>query len=367
MRLIKYNHTALPMNRVLEYRYDYFILSENEINNTKLTIAEINDLKPITSTKIQKLALFFLEQYIIFYSEELYYKLNLKNNTLTCINSDLILRYCWDDTNCLIDFKKREFGFYDISSNKKNFSLKIRDQNFKIFFTKYGIIKISNKEKIDNYIILIDKKDGSELWTYLVSENISKVELFEDLLILTCKKYNLRTDSGYEGEIDWHNPEVFVVVFDTEIGKEKWRAQGGYHNIDKIRNCILSGGTRVIEYDLLTGAVICEQLVTKEGDNWIESVYYADNEGFYYRDIKGFFGKVRKSDGVVEWEFYLYDENMVKRQIGDFVLLGNGKFVLKTGPLSDANIMCIFDPMENLDFAHIRNGRKVIPKHLNFA
>ena len=134
---------------------------------------------------------------------------------------------------------------------------------------------------------------------------------------MTFKNYSLRTDSGYEDETDWCNPEIFVIVLDTKTGQEKWRASGGYHNIDRMRNSILSRGTRAIEYELQTGIIICEQPVTKEGDNWIELVYYSDNEGFYYKDIKGFFGKVRKRDGVVEWEFYLYDDSMIKRQIGD--------------------------------------------------
>lgn len=291
------------------------------------------------------------------------------------------------------DCNEEEIFFF--SSDK--YSIKKKNNSFKIFpfrnneieieyffseefisrFLPLGILEYYNQTKTNNWLRLIDPATGNEKWKINYPYEIGRVQECNDIIILNYAEYSgIRVDDGYEGEIDWGNPLRYNIALNSETGKEVWKIlrprHGIDHNIDKTRGtflCMQSNfynkqygvieSANVLEIDIKTGNRLLD-IEVKPLDAMGFIPHFADEEAVYYTNHYGSFGKIRRNDGLVEWEFDLVDEKKGKRKVLNWLKLGNGKFVLQTHPNhKNGDLTCIFDPLLNLEEASVRDGVRI--------
>jgi hypothetical protein len=164
----------------------------------------------------------------------------------------------------------------------------------------------------------------------------------------------------------------YIVALNAQTGEELWCiSRGGYLNftLDKDYGVVLCMqvldkskefghiiSAQALEVDMHTGQYLSSPTVTLTEHHGFEPKF-VDETAFYYTNQLGSFGKIRKTDGLVEWEFDLIDEKKCKRIVLDCLKLGNGKFVLQTPPNhKNGDLKCIFDPTENMEHASVING-----------
>lgn len=245
-----------------------------------------------------------------------------------------------------------------------------------LLFIKTNIIEYYNWNRTNNYLRCINPDGGAELWRLDLPWHIGKIDIYEHYIIFEYREYPNVYESGpFAGEIIEHERIEHTICLDGNTGQELWRWPGGYQKIDPQYGVILTGlrvadeegyriGSRTIELDIATGKELTNQLLTPFVEDSIFGTDFVDETAIYYRHDKGAFGKINKADGSIVWEFFLIDENNKKRILGNWLKLGNGKFVLQalTHTKNGENLgelMCIFDPEENMEFSNVKNGVRV--------
>jgi len=211
--------------------------------------------------------------------------------------------------------------------------------------------------KENSSIKAINLTNGNEKWKKEFPWQIGRCEHFNNLLLVDYRAYEkIRKDKGYEGQIDWYHPEYYIIALDAETGEEIWKMKAKLSFIDRNAGSILKGGNEVREIDINTGEIKNQVKIVPENHPGY-SVMKTDEAGYYYINSYGSFGKINKQTGIIEWEFDLRDEKGGKRELGNWLVLGNGKLVLQALPNHpNGDLMCIFDPNENMEVANIVKG-----------
>lgn len=233
-----------------------------------------------------------------------------------------------------------------------------REPGIEYMFFRTSILKIKMRDSTNSWIKCVDGDNGNEKWIAKYPWKIVRCEQFHNVLVVDYHSYeNIRDDEGYEGQIHWSKPNIYTIVIDIETGQELWRKRMAYSKIDKQFGVILGGVNKVSETDIHSGKMITEIIVNPSySDSYFPD--FVDEEYIYYVHFNGSFGRIRKSDGVIDWEFQLEDDRGEKRKLSNWLLLGNGKLILES-MIGEQSFSCIFDPKENLEFATIRNGIKL--------
>jgi outer membrane protein assembly factor BamB len=274
-------------------------------------------------------------------------------------------------------YKEGELFSFSSFDGKSEYKYSWKDNNYGKIFIGYGILEYFNNEKSNTWLRLLNPLTGHELWKTTYEWQILDVKEYDGVITLTYKDYSpLRSDEGYEGQRDWHNPIIYNIAIDAETGKELWRLHrpmwGIHYSIDKERSAYLCmqvtqynqqygriEKASVLELDLKTGSTITS-LDVQPVDAMGFLPKFGDDEGIFYRNHYGSFGKIRRKDGTVLWEFDLVDEQGAKRIALDWVKLGNGKLVITTPPNhKNGDLTCIFDVEENMSEASVVNGVRV--------
>ncbi|SMG52298.1 hypothetical protein SAMN05661096_03909 [Marivirga sericea] len=231
-----------------------------------------------------------------------------------------------------------------------------------LFFYKNFIIEAEMfHKKQNNWLKCIEPSTGNEKWRLDFEWQIVRCEAYQHLLILDYNHYELRTDKGYEDQMNWENPIKYTIAINAETGDEAWRHNFRYNTIDYENGLVLSGGHTAKSVDMATGKLTRDVTIIPE-DLYGYRLRFSDEEGFYYIHHRGSFGKISKTSGNVLWEFDLLDEQGAKRKLTDWLLLGNGKLVLSTLPNHpNGDFTCIFDPEENMEYSNIIDGKRVKP------
>jgi outer membrane protein assembly factor BamB len=233
-----------------------------------------------------------------------------------------------------------------------------RESGIEYMFFRTSILQIKMRDSTNSWIKCIDGNNGNEKWTAKYPWRIARCEQFHNVLVVDYHAYeNIRDDEGYEGQIHWSRPNIYTIVIDIETGHELWRKQIAHSKVDKQHGIILGGDRKILELDILSSAVLSEVDVVPDSYGGYFP-HFVDEDSIYYTADKGAFGKIRKSDGVIVWEFQFEDDRGEKRKLSNWLLLSNGKLILES-MIGEESFSCIFDPRENLEFATIRNGIKL--------
>lgn len=232
-------------------------------------------------------------------------------------------------------------------------------------FIEAGILEYFDNTSRNNWLRLIDPATGQQVWRVDYPKAISYLTEYDGVIVFTYIDYRddvmaLTYDPSY------------IVALNAQTGEELWRiSRGGYLNftLDKDHGVVLCMqvldkskeyghiiAAQALEIDLHTGLFLSSPTVTLMEHHGFEPKF-VDETAFYYTNDLGSFGKIKKSDGLVEWEFDLIDDKGSKRKVQDWLKLGNGKFVLQTPPNhKNGDFSCIFDPAENMEHASVVNG-----------
>lgn len=286
-----------------------------------------------------------------------FYLYHIESGKLDFIDSQILPQYEWSD-EVVLCFDKEQ---------KEN---AIRLHNIELFRYKYaypqvarpcetGIMLFDCDAKENNWVSVLDHHTGKEKWRVDYHWHITRIEAHKQCIIFTYEAYDtIRTDEGFEGIRDWYNPDFFTIVLDGNTGTELWRQPYEYSHIDKENDVVLFGEYqlitdkgRVLECDLATGRVLTYVAPSAPADHG-HKPDFVDQEGIYFRTEEGTFGKIRKTDGKVLWEFHLLDHKGAKRKIYNWCLLGNANLVLE-GDRNHRNggFVCVFNPNENLEYS----------------
>lgn len=369
---MKYNKleiNSFPFYEWILDGYLYFLVLESN-GESKLSSFSGIDFS-LTCRRDIRCNVFFpweMEMYYYHTDDNIVKKINLNTFKISESRSKLIPKYSWGDLVCYFNLTN---GIYEIINynGEKVYGFEIKHP-ISVCYGIFGIYELYNAHKQNNWVRCIFPNRGEEKWRADFSWKINRLEQFEELLVLDYHAYEtIRSDEGYEGQIDWHNPKRYSIVIDSKTGTEMWRSPIGFQKMDK-RNGVLVTGTidefdsrtgsitaeSVIEIDIKTGKVLTKVAV-KPVDRLGYYLHFVDKEGIYYTNHYGSFGKISKQNGDVLWEFDLLDEKGVKRKVSNWLLLGNGKLVLQAMPNHpNGNLMCIFDPTENMGFSNIKDG-----------
>lgn len=363
MKLSQPEINIFPSNGYSQFNYDYFIGHTIVDKLLVFGIFSKENFSLIKKFEFNMLSHFFCDGEIIFYdNKENYGVLNMNTLNLHMHSSYLVPEYKWNSLLCYFNQQNRSNEIRD-SSNKLLFSYQFKHP-IAYQCVSGGILEYFKFEKTKNWIRCLDPNGGREKWKISFSWKIARLEVYENLIILNYLAYeNIRSDPGYEGQIHWESPNEYTIVIDSDTGKEVWRLPFRYHFMDRQNGIVLTarinefnkntGATvsaSAIEIDIKTGKILTDINISPM-DHFGYKIRLADTDAIYYSNHYFGFGKIRKNDGVIEWEFNLTNEKGEKNKIVDFILLGNKKLLLSslTEPL-----IYIFDPYENLEYSTIK-------------
>jgi len=198
--------------------------------------------------------------------------------------------------------------------------------------------------ELDNGLIkCTDLNSGEEKWRKILNGKIVRIESYNDSVIIDC-----------------YDKLGFTIALDIETGKVVWKHLFSYSKIDYDNGVILSGKDRnILEVEVSTGR-IKNDLTVNVPIHLGYNPHFTDDDGIYYLTHDHSFGKVRKADGTILWEFDLIDEKGEKRKLSDWLLLGNGNLVLQAIPNHpNGDLTCVFNPKENLQYSKVKDGRRI--------
>jgi outer membrane protein assembly factor BamB len=301
----------------------------------------------------------FLDDEVIFYNykNSSYVVFDIRTCEKIRFDQNDVLEYRWNDAELYLE---KSVGYKTILDGQKVYSF-VPENDISYLWIKNGIIEFFKNKKQNNWLKCIEPSTGNEKWRLDFKWHIVRCEAYQHLLILDYNHYELRTDKGYEDQMNWENPIKYTIAINAETGDEEWRHNFRYNTIDYENGLVLSGGHTAKSVDMATGKLIRDVTIIPE-DLYGYRLRFSDEEGFYYIHHRGSFGKISKTSGNVLWEFDLLDEQGAKRKLTDWLLLGNGKLVLSTLPNHpNGDFTCIFDPEENMEYSNIIDGKRVKP------
>src|SRR6056297_841576 len=343
---------------------DLIINCRNSEEETEINFLSKNDYKLVDSIEVKEETFISSinkgEIILYHFNKSGYYKVDIEARDKLFVQKDFVPEYTWESGVVLYLDRVNRFYKCIVNVDKEVFSFEPKYPISNHWF-EHGILFYQNDGKENNWIKCIDPNNGDDLWKIEFPWQFVRLELYQGLIILDYHAYeNIRTDAGYKGERDWSNPSRYTIAIDGETGDELWRLPFTYSKLDHDRGVILSGSdNNLLEVQVSTGEIksdIETSLSTYLGYN----PHFADDDGIYYLTHDHSFGKVRKADGTILWEFDLLDKKGKKRRLSDWLLLGNGSLVLQASPNHlNGDLTCVFDPKENLHYSRIRNGVRI--------
>lgn len=294
-----------------------------------------------------------------------YYRYKIKERKLERLDGELVLVYAWNN-GLELKFDRDNLSYFICDLTGRIIYTLVKETNQSYEWIKFGILIFDRFNKSNSLVKCLDPADGKEKWRFAITAEIIRLETYKGLIILEYNSYNNVIRNEGHSEIDLYNSNTFTLALDETSGSEVWKFPFAYSKIDYENGLILFGNddiqnnARVLEVDIFTGAIITELLVSPSTEFGYYP-YFSDREGIYYKTRKGAFGKVKKTDGVILWEFDLLDDHGNKRRITDWLLLGNGNLVLRSLPYhqKDSDIKCIFNPSENIAFSKVQYGERI--------
>jgi hypothetical protein len=363
-------YTAIAYNKYVPFKYDYLISGSIRKKRLCMNFHNPMDYSLLSELCIEKSSIYYLKDHLVFSNQhDKYWKLSLKDFELIEKKKPLVPRYEWDDCTCYFDINKKHFEVRNLS-NELLYSYK-SEYPLMVKFLSKGITEYYNNERQNNWIRCIDPNGGMEKWRIDFPWKIVRLEEFENLIVLNYHAYeNIREDRGYEGVTHWENPNKYSVVINAETGKEVWKLPFGYQKMDRANGILVTSmidefdkktgsiiNARALEVNIRTGKILTDVEV-QPMDKFGYHLHFVDREAFYYLNHYGSFGKIRKVDGKIEWEFDLVDATGAKRKLSDWILLGNGQLVLQAMPnRTNGDLVCIFDPKANMELSNIKDGK----------
>ena len=376
MKAVSLNINSLPFNRKLPFLWEGFLVGSSNVNDGWIKKLSTEDYSEVAHIEISYNVYSYLKDGLYFYhSKDKSIKLlDVDSFRISNIPGHLFPKYKWEDLICHHNLLSKE---YEVFSKQGDKTFEFKYQNpLATNFINSGILLYQNNEKKNNWIRCLNPDGGSEKWKKEFSWQFVRLETYDNLIVLEYQAYDkIRTDKGYEGERDWYNPDKYTIVLDGDTGVEIWRYPNSYHQIDYEKGVVLIGNVKsrlpsgkieslsAVELNIRDGNVLTNVEVTPSIER-VPNFHFVDESGIYYTSHDGTFGKISKTAGAILWEFDLIDEKGEKRQLSDWLLLGNGNLVLQAmSNHSNGNLTCIFNPEENLEYSKVNNGERISPDY----
>ncbi|MBK7787924.1 MAG: PQQ-binding-like beta-propeller repeat protein [Saprospiraceae bacterium] len=300
-----------------------------------------------------------------------FYKVEIDSKKMLFVQKDDVPEYKWKSgVTLFLDRVNRNY-ICKVKGKDEVFSF---EPNFPISYRWFdcGILFYQNNEKENSWIKCLNPDGGSEKWKKQFAWQFARLEAYDNLIVLEYHAYDkIRTDEGYEGERDWYDPNKYTIVLDGDTGEEIWQYPNGYHQIDYEKGIVLIGNINsrlssgkieslsVVELKINDGNVLSE-VVVRPAIERVTNFHFVDESGIYYTSHDGSFGKISKTDGTILWEFDLIDDKGEKRELTDWLLLGNGNLVLQAMPNHpNGDLTCVFNPEENMEYSRVKNGIRI--------
>jgi len=356
------------------FMYDFLMIDffqENQISRKIISIRDYSIIKEYNTTAGFT---YYLKDKIIHAGLDGYcLELNIKDFSHVEYKTRYVAKGQFENSELVIDSEDRS-KFFLRTNNLDLISLDgVMSKSYVLL--QNGIIEYFKNSKINNWLRCISSETSEETWRIDFPWQISSVATFDNVIIISYKDYsNLPSDKMN----DFH-AAIYNIAIDGITGKEIWRIETTSHNLDikidknyGVMLCMqpieykapqLGGGllnAHVMEIDIRTGKHLTDVSVTPIDWHGFKPEF-VDEEGIFYTHfVYGSFGKIRKSDGILLWEFDLIDEKGDKRKVLDWLKLSNGKLVLQAPPNhKNGNLTCIFDIEENMHEASVINGIRV--------
>lgn len=329
-----------------------YFLSKNDFSIINSVL--IGDLVHLVST---------IDNCLNFYHYQLnyYYKINIENFKCERIESDLTPEYLY--VNGSIQFLDNSNKIYRIKSKGSETYLMFKpEKEYGHKWIKNGILKYSNAEKSNNWIVLMEPESRKEKWKIQLEWKITQIETFSSLILINYEKYDkLRSDKGYEGERDWYNPSKETLIINSSNGDIVKSLNFEFYKIDRESNVLLSyvtvtrlsnGYTNDSFFHIQSLINLKEEkrIDFKHSHNSVLYPMFQTDDSLYYKKHKGEIGQVDKVSGELNWEFIITDQNGKTYNVDTFRKLENQNIILRTTKTQQASISLIFNPKENLEF-----------------
>ncbi len=363
---------AMPFNRNLHYDWKGYFVGFREKDGVLLMIFSKDSYEIISSIKLHYNVSAYFEKHIYFYHTEdkNIKRLDIESLNISDFDGYLFPQINWGSSDCYHNIESKKYEVYS-KNHQKLFEFKYEYPIVtKLIYS--GILIFQNSEKENNWIKCLDPNGGKEKWKVDFPWQFVRLETYKNLIVLEYQAYdNIRTDKGYEGEIDWYNPSKYTIVLNGDTGEEVWKYPNGYHHIDHENEVVLLGNVNsrlpsgkieslsVVELSIKNGKILTEVEVRPAIER-VPNFCFVDDTGIYYTSHDGSFGKINKANGSILWEFHLIDNKGEKRKLSDWLLLGNGNLVLQAMPNHpNGDILCIFNPWDNMEYSRVKEGKRI--------